>query len=149
MSNQQFELLKNEFCCTDKAAKRKRLDSEEIHSQNCLTMSGNNCCFEKRIREFERYIELDLPRTFPNLKVFGHEGAPLWQSLKDVLLSFALYRPDIGYVQGMSFIGALMLMNQETPSDAFVAFSNLICTPFMSNMYRFDSFKVSQFISLL
>jgi hypothetical protein len=94
------------------------------------------------MQEFERYIELDLPRTFPELLFFSGKNALLWQPLKEILLLFALFRPDIGYVQGMSYIGAMVLMNQENHADAFIIFSNLICLPFLSSMFKFDAVKV-------
>ncbi len=43
-------------------------------------------------------IEWDLPRTFPTLAFF-HDGGAMHTGLERVLLCFALYRPDIGYVQ--------------------------------------------------
>jgi hypothetical protein len=151
LKHTQFEFLRNEYCTIESSAKRKWdgqvRDYGEIHSQSCLADPGTSktCCFERRMQEFERYIELDLPRTFPDLMFFANENAPLWQPLKQVLLAFSLYRPDIGYVQGMSYIGALMLMNQDNAGDAFIAFSNVICSPFFSSFFRFDSFKVRNF----
>lgn len=43
-------------------------------------------------------IQWDLPRTFPTLAFF-HDGGAMHTGLERVLLCFALYRPDIGYVQ--------------------------------------------------
>jgi hypothetical protein len=100
---------------------------------------------DSRCAEFERLVELDLPRTFPNLMFFCDSNAPLWQPLKDVLVSFAMFRPDIGYVQGMSYIGAMLLMNHPSTQDTFVSFANLISTPFLTNLFKFESSKVTSF----
>lgn len=72
-------------------------------------------------------IRLDVARTFPGLCVF-QEGGPLNEALKSLLAAYAVYRPDIGYVQGMSFIGAMLALNME-PFDAFSCFSNLLNRP--------------------
>lgn len=72
-------------------------------------------------------IKLDVSRTFSNLGVF-QEGGPLHDSLQALLSAYAVYRKDIGYVQGMSFLGAVLILNME-PEDAFVCFVNLLNKP--------------------
>jgi hypothetical protein len=55
-------------------------------------------------------IDTDIPRTFPKLGgIFQHEGiynAKLYR----ILEAFTMYRPDIGYVQGMSYVAATLLL---------------------------------------
>lgn len=73
-----------------------------------LFFSFNRCClflsFCFVIFQLEKayaavsLIEWDLPRTFPTLAFF-HDGGAMHTGLERVLLCFALYRPDIGYVQ--------------------------------------------------
>lgn len=72
-------------------------------------------------------IKLDVSRTFPTLCVF-QEGGPLSNSLQGILAAYAVYRPDVGYVQGMSFVGAVLSLNMEPP-DAFTCFANLLNHP--------------------
>ncbi|CAL7943347.1 unnamed protein product [Xylocopa violacea] len=72
-------------------------------------------------------IKLDVYRTFPTLCVF-QEGGPLSNSLQGILAAYAVYRPDVGYVQGMSFVGAVLSLNMEPP-DAFTCFANLLNHP--------------------
>ncbi|XP_011695167.1 PREDICTED: TBC1 domain family member 14-like isoform X1 [Wasmannia auropunctata] len=72
-------------------------------------------------------IRLDVSRTFPTLCVF-QEGGPLFNSLQGILAAYAVYRPDVGYVQGMSFVGAVLSLNMEPP-DAFACFANLLNHP--------------------
>jgi hypothetical protein len=43
-------------------------------------------------------IEWDLPRTFPTLGFF-HDGGPMHTGLERILLCYACFRPEIGYVQ--------------------------------------------------
>jgi hypothetical protein len=49
-----------------------------------------------------RIIENDIPRTFSKEHVFKSELYAV--TLQKVLEAFSVYRPDIGYVQGMSYI---------------------------------------------
>ena len=62
-------------------------------------------------------IGVDLNRTFPSLGIF-QSGGPLYEPLREVLMAYACYRPDIGYMQGMSFLAAMLLLNMDS-KDAF------------------------------
>lgn len=42
--------------------------------------------------------------------------------------TYVCYRPDVGYVQSMSFIAGLLLLQME-PYPAFVAFANIMSRP--------------------
>uniref|UniRef100_A0A6V7ISP0 Rab-GAP TBC domain-containing protein n=1 Tax=Bracon brevicornis TaxID=1563983 RepID=A0A6V7ISP0_9HYME len=89
---------------------------------NCLNNLTDNV-----YHEFLTAIKLDVSRTFPALCVFQDNG-PLNEPLYNVLAAYCVFRPEIGYVQGMSFIGAVLTLNME-PSDAFICFSNLLDNP--------------------
>eukprot|EP00003_Mantamonas_plastica_P022973 TRINITY_DN4013_c0_g1_i3.p1 TRINITY_DN4013_c0_g1~~TRINITY_DN4013_c0_g1_i3.p1 ORF type:complete len:321 (-),score=105.76 TRINITY_DN4013_c0_g1_i3:98-1060(-) len=71
-----------------------------------------------------KLISLDLGRTFPALAFFA-EGSPMHDSLCDILEAYVCYRPDIGYVQGMSYLAAMLLLNMEK-DDAFACLANII-----------------------
>lgn len=82
-------------------------------------------------------IPLDLKRTLVALNAF-QEGRPLHKSLNTLLGAFAAYRPDIGYIQGMGYLGAMLLLYQDTYS-AFESMSNLILSSKMLHtFYTFD-----------
>lgn len=72
-------------------------------------------------------IKLDIARTFPNLCIF-QEGGPYSDILHTLLAAYVCYRPDVGYVQGMSFIAAVLILNMDQ-YDAFVCFANLLNRP--------------------
>jgi hypothetical protein len=78
----------------------------------------------------------DLPRTFAELGFF-HNGGPLEQPLREVLESYIFFRPDVGYVQGMSFIAAMLLLYVE-PFEAFVCFSNMMNSAHFLPFYSMD-----------
>lgn len=49
-----------------------------------------------------------------------------------------MYWPDIGYVQGMSFIGGIVLMVTESVYYGFILFHNIITKSCLYNFYSFD-----------
>jgi hypothetical protein len=70
-------------------------------------------------------IQYDLPRTFPTLGFFHEEGGQMNLGLKNVLHAYAVYNPNIGYVQGMSYIVAMLLLYLDEV-DAFICLSNIL-----------------------
>eukprot|EP00472_Partenskyella_glossopodia_P013023 CAMPEP_0197523654 /NCGR_PEP_ID=MMETSP1318-20131121/8539_1 /TAXON_ID=552666 /ORGANISM="Partenskyella glossopodia, Strain RCC365" /LENGTH=493 /DNA_ID=CAMNT_0043076413 /DNA_START=8 /DNA_END=1489 /DNA_ORIENTATION=- len=83
-----------------------------------------------------RIIQADIPRTFPQLKFFHQEG-PLHTPLLEVLQSYVCYRPDVGYVQGMSYLAAILLLNMST-LDAFQCLANLLNQDIYFAFFRMD-----------
>ncbi|XP_024869016.1 TBC1 domain family member 14-like [Temnothorax curvispinosus] len=88
-------------------------------------------------------IRLDVSRTFPTLCVF-QEGGPLFDSLQGILAAYAVYRPDVGYVQGMSFVGAVLSLNMEPP-DAFACFANLLNHPCHRAAFTLDQKRMDTY----
>lgn len=64
--------------------------------------------------------------TYSSFELF--QGGPYYDMLHCLLAAYVCYRPDVGYVQGMSFIAAVLILNMEAP-DAFVSFANLLNSP--------------------
>ncbi|XP_041986592.1 TBC1 domain family member 12-like [Aricia agestis] len=81
-------------------------------------------------------IQLDIARTFPNLCIF-QPGGPYFDVLHELLSAYVCYRPDIGYVQGMSFIAAVLILNMDAP-QAFVCFANLLDGPVLKAAFTRD-----------
>ena len=82
-------------------------------------------------------IQRDLYRTFPELKFFHSKDAPLYQPFLNILYAYILMRPDIGYVQGMSYLTAMLLLNVNE-YDAFVVFANLLETTLYRTFFTFN-----------
>ena len=81
---------------------------------------------------------VDLPRTFPALRFFGG-GEPFYNQLREVLEVFVCYRPDLGYIQGMSYLAAMLCL--YTPDDTYLAFqtlANLLVSQHLFVFYRVD-----------
>ncbi|XP_059050761.1 TBC1 domain family member 14-like [Achroia grisella] len=81
-------------------------------------------------------IQLDIARTFPHLCIF-QPGGPYFDVLHELLAAYVCYRPDIGYIQGMSFIAAVLILNMEAP-QAFVCFANLLDGPVLRAAFTRD-----------
>ena len=93
------------------------------------------------IEFWARSINVDLPRTYPVLAFF-HVGGPFRRPLHEVLLAYALFRPEIGYVQGMSYLVAMLLLNMDAYA-AFKCLANMIEKhPHMLIFLRMDMPKV-------
>jgi len=82
-------------------------------------------------------IRRDLPRTFPELKLFKNPESEAYNQILKVLETAAFYQPEIGYVQGMSYVCAILLLFMNH-YDAFVCFTNLLNTPFMRSVCKVD-----------
>lgn len=81
-------------------------------------------------------IQLDIARTFPNLCIF-QKGGPYYDILHSLIGAYVCYRPDVGYVQGMSFIAAVLILNLEA-ADAFICFANLLNQPCHMAFFRLN-----------
>lgn len=104
-----------------------------------------NLCLDRAlsnpINESLAAIRLDVSRTFSSLCVF-QDGGPLSESLQGVLAAYAIYRPDIGYVQGMSFVGGVLALNMDS-TDAFTCFANLLNCPCHRAAFSLDQKQMS------
>lgn len=84
-------------------------------------------------------IDTDLPRTFPSLKLFDATG-PYYAFLLEVLETYACYRPDLGYIQGMSYLAAMLCLHM--PQDRYLTFqclANLMVNEHLFTFYLLDA----------
>lgn len=66
--------------------------------------------------------------------------------IKKCLELFAMYRPDIGYVQGMSYLAWMLLIRMEG-YQAFSCFANkVLCDPFVNSLYMFKEENIRKII---
>ncbi|KAK0057348.1 TBC1 domain family member 12 [Biomphalaria pfeifferi] len=121
--------------CHERAEERITFIRDE--TQGSFTLDGSTVQQEPSNKESSvRVIKLDVSRTFPHLCIF-QKGGPLYDLLHSLLGAYACYRPDVGYVQGMSFIAAILLLNMDV-ADAFVCFANLLNRPCQLAFFRMD-----------
>lgn len=69
---------------------------------------GNEAEEDTNVATALRRLKVDAAHTFPDLRIFG-EGGPLSESLTDVLMAYAVYRSDVGYVDGLNVSFNLIL----------------------------------------
>lgn len=77
-------------------------------------------------------------RMFPglNTKLLGQAGS-LYHNLREVLETFCNFRPDVSYVQGMSYLAAVFLVYMQ-PSQAFICLSNMVERDFFKAYLQMD-----------
>lgn len=92
-------------------------------------------------RSAHKAIMLDLPRTFPELAFFHAKGSHYEEALRDILEAFVYLRPDIGYSQGMSFLGAVLLLYMD-PAESFSCFVTMLL--YKSCFLHFFSIKMPE-----
>mmetsp|Transcript_15795 Transcript_15795/g.32140 ORF Transcript_15795/g.32140 Transcript_15795/m.32140 type:complete len:284 (+) Transcript_15795:165-1016(+) len=63
-----------------------------------------------------------------------HKSVNLSIALEHVLRAYCYYRPDVGYIQGMSYLAGHLLLYMDEYT-AFVAFGNLLSKPFLRSFY--------------
>lgn len=92
-------------------------------------------------------IDTDLARTFPLLSFF-QPGGPMYDMLRDVLEAYVCYRPDIGYVQGMSFLAALLLLQMDA-FECFQCLSNILNRTVMLVCFKMSRVQIEGYMELL
>ncbi len=91
-----------------------------------------------------KVIEEDLHRTYGELGHF-RQGKPLYQPLKNVLIAYSMLRPDLGYVQGMSYVaGSILIHCDGNEQHSFTTFANLMNrSDLLFSFYSFDMERVN------
>lgn len=70
-------------------------------------------CYEQLLQEdssYERVIQRDLSRTFPQLDMFKDDGGEGQLALGRLLKAYSLYDTHVGYCQGLAFLAGPLLM---------------------------------------
>lgn len=98
-------------------------------------------------------IELDIPRTsFPQNEFLIEcnfcDTSILHNRMREVLEAYVCYRPDVGYVQGMTFLCWILLSTGLDVYDAFVCFCNLLHRPILRKFYALRGVEVNSILSL-
>ncbi|KAL7682552.1 putative Rab-GTPase-TBC domain, pleckstrin domain, PH-like domain superfamily [Plasmopara halstedii] len=115
---------------------KKRRSSAVLPVQNMLQDAVGIA--EMLVAHGERSIKLvnvDMPRTFGHHPLF-QPGAEGTKRTTEVLEAYICYRPDLGYVQGMSYLAATLCFHM----DSFTAFKALVAL--MSSSLLFDMFRL-------
>lgn len=92
-----------------------------------------------------RLVNVDMPRTFGHHPLF-QAGADGTERTTEVLEAYICYRPDLGYVQGMSYLAAALCFHMDS-FTAFKAMVSLMSTSLLFDMFRLEEKRVSLAVS--
>lgn len=95
-------------------------------------------------KSVDKLICDDLNRTLPDYREY-EAGESMYENVKLLLSLWQVYRPDIGYVQGMSYL-MVMLFYYFEGYECFTLFANLILTKDI--MYRSFSFNLDYVVAV-
>ena len=70
------------------------------------------------------------------------------EKLREVLEAYVWFRPDIGYVQGMSYLAAVLLLYMDS-FPAFVCLANILNSHCLMTFYRMDIKTMHLYIEVL
>ncbi|CAH8538157.1 unnamed protein product [Schistosoma intercalatum] len=85
-------------------------------------------------------IKVDIYHIYPTLNLFS-PGYPYHERLHDLLSAFITYKPEIGYIPGMSWIAGMALIVFDNTYDAFVTFANILNRSYHQAFYSMDEEK--------
>ncbi|VFQ93762.1 unnamed protein product [Cuscuta campestris] len=83
-----------------------------------------------------KQIDHDLPRTFP-----GHQWLDTPEghaALRRVLVAYSFRDSDVGYCQGLNYVGALLLLVMKTEEDAFWMLAVLLENVLVNDCYTYN-----------
>jgi hypothetical protein len=131
---------------------KKETNTNIIESENSSISLTTKKIYSKYIKQTLdkeksiNLIDLDINRTFSSLGIFKNESQ-LGNNLKEILRIFVVARPDIGYVQGLSYIAGTLLLQMDKFSS-FVCFMNIILSPNILPFYRLDENNIKKRLDL-
>ncbi|GAM22217.1 hypothetical protein SAMD00019534_053920 [Acytostelium subglobosum LB1] len=95
---------------------------------------GFNSTEEAILKSFSM-IDVDLPRTFASFYLVNSESSHFRKQLQRILKAYANFSPKMGYVQGMSYLAAILLLHMEE-YQTFVCFANLLNNRFLQSLFQ-------------
>ncbi|XP_078467133.1 TBC1 domain family member 16 [Lampetra planeri] len=81
---------------------------------------------ERFWREVQYTVDRDVVRTDRSHPFYQGEDNPNVEIMRQILLNYAVYRPDVGYTQGMSDLLAPILAEVRDEADSFWCFVGLM-----------------------
>jgi hypothetical protein len=84
-----------------------------------------------------RSILNDIKRMFPEKSSYPINDADFISSLQQILEALCNYQPELSYVQGMSYIAAMLLSHMEI-HGAFICLVNMLKKDFFSPYTSFN-----------
>ena len=92
-------------------------------------------------------VHLDMPRTFPDMEILSSDS-PFTEECASLLHAFQVLRPDVGYVQGMSFVAASLLMHMP-PFEGFLCFCEIMDWSVIKGLYTVSITEIRRVFDIL
>ena len=73
--------------------------------------------------------------------------SPMAKNLREILRVFVISKHDIGYIQGLSFIAGILLLNMDK-FKTFISLMNIILNPIILPFYKMDNESIQQRLKL-
>ncbi|KAI9312835.1 rab-GTPase-TBC domain-containing protein [Dichotomocladium elegans] len=86
---------------------------------------------------YDRVIERDLSRTYPQIDLFRTDGGEGQLAMGRLLKAYSIYDAHVGYCQGLAFLVGPLLMKMSE-KDAFCVFVRLMETYGMRTMFTLN-----------
>ncbi|XP_042346469.1 TBC1 domain family member 15 isoform X2 [Plectropomus leopardus] len=103
--------------------------SEEVRDRLAFLELQAQILFERvtfdqeELREATRIIDKDVPRTNRDLSYYQGEGSGNLLVLRDILITYAAFHPEVSYAQGMNDLCSRFLEVLDSEVDTFWSFS--------------------------
>lgn len=91
---------------------------------------------------------LDIARTWPRLTALFSEGGAFYDSMLHILSAYAAFRSEIGYVQSMSFVAGMFLLNMED-THAFICLASVLEKPMMRTFLSMNLEQMQVYVKAL
>ncbi len=91
-------------------------------------------------------IDLDIERTYCNLNIYKN-NSPMGEDLREILRAYVISRPDIGYIQGLSYIAGTLLLQMEK-FQSFVCLMNITLNPSIICFFRLNEKNIKKRLDL-
>eukprot|EP01029_Cantina_marsupialis_P023951 TRINITY_DN604226_c0_g1_i1.p1 TRINITY_DN604226_c0_g1~~TRINITY_DN604226_c0_g1_i1.p1 ORF type:complete len:494 (-),score=127.66 TRINITY_DN604226_c0_g1_i1:437-1918(-) len=88
-----------------------------------------------------KLIKLDVPRTLSAMPQL-HDIPHLEESLTSILKTYCCYRPDCGYIQGMTYLAMMVIIFVGNEYSSFQCFANLMNKHFYLDIFQKDFKKI-------
>ncbi|XP_032414414.1 TBC1 domain family member 15 [Xiphophorus hellerii] len=104
--------------------------SEEVKDRLAFLELQAQILFERitfdleELREATRIINKDVPRTNRDLSYYQDEGLGNLLVLRDILITYAAFHPEVSYAQGMNDLCSRFLEVLDSEVDTFWSFSS-------------------------
>ncbi|CAG9314965.1 unnamed protein product [Blepharisma stoltei] len=95
------------------------------------------------LKKYEEIITMDVARSFQSNHIVDEK------SLSNILKSYVLYNPEVGYCQGMNFLAGTLLSQIQDEELTFKCLVGMIERFQMSNLYIHSLPKLKQFFYML